>query len=71
MDDVDEIAVERAAYGEPLRLNKAERRAVFHHRGEVVARLTRQGYSGRQIGEHLGITERQVFRHRARLRVAT
>lgn len=58
---VDEIAVERACAGDPVRLTRAERRAA-------VAALDRYGYTARVIGGRLGITMRAVQRHRLALR---
>jgi DNA-binding CsgD family transcriptional regulator len=60
--DVDEIAVQRAAYhGDPIRLTVAER-------VEAVDYLTRHHYSAQQIADRLGMTERTVQRYRARAR---
>jgi DNA-binding NarL/FixJ family response regulator len=58
---IDEVAVERAAKGERIRLTPAERQAA-------VAHLTRWGYSAAEIAERLGVTARTVERIRARLR---
>lgn len=61
--DNDWAAVLRASYGEPVPLNPRERR-------EVIYWLTRRGLSGQEIAERLGMSRRQVCRHRARLREA-
>ncbi len=62
-EDVDEVAIERAMYGERLSLNRAERREAVH-------RLTNRGYSVRQIAERLHITPRAVTRLRSTTRAA-
>lgn len=54
---VDDIAVERASYGDPVRLNRAERR-------KAVALLTRQGLTKGVIAERLRISPRAVARWR-------
>lgn len=61
--DVDEVAIERAMYGERLPLNLAERR-------EAVRRLTTRGHSVRQIAERLHLTPRAVTRLRSSARTA-
>ena len=61
--DIDEIAVDRACYGDPVRLSVPERRIVS-------ARLTRLGYTARQIGERLGVSWRTVQRYREQTRRA-
>jgi len=58
---IDEIAVERACYGEGVFLNAAERRAA-------VAKLMRRGMNQVQIGGLLGLSVRSVNRHAAALR---
>lgn len=60
--DIDHIAVERAITGQhPLpTLNHCERRIV-------VAALTEQGYSSRDIGPMTGINPRTVVRIRSQL----
>lgn len=63
MTYIDEIAVERAMHGEPVRLTRAERL-------EVVARLTARGYSLNQIAERLHSSRRRVERARQRLSAA-
>ena len=60
---LDEIAVERACQGDRVRLRRAEKL-------EVVRRLTWEWrMSAREIGLRLALTERQVFRLRARIRM--
>jgi DNA-binding NarL/FixJ family response regulator len=58
---VDEIAVERAAAGEPLNLTKAERFAAF----EV---LFIRGHSASEIAKRMHCCVRTVERHRRELR---
>lgn len=60
---IDEIAVERACYGDVVYLRPAERR-------EATARLTDRGYSSAAIAERLRISRRSVHRWRAKLRGA-
>lgn len=56
--DVDEIAVERALYGDRrIVLNRVEMRAAFEH-------LNDRGYSLRGIAELLGVSPRTVSRWR-------
>lgn len=55
---LDEIAVERAMVGDPVRLTKLER-------DEVVRRLTARGVSAWEIGRRLRTTGRTVQRRRA------
>lgn len=55
---VDEIAVQRAMRGQPVRLTPAERREAVH-------RLTRAGLSAAQIAARLRVAQRSVVRHRA------
>lgn len=58
-DDVDEVAVDRAMYGDhAVRLNVAERR-------RAVATLTALGYTAHQIADRLALSQRTVVRHRA------
>lgn len=57
-DSVDEIAIERAMHGDPVRLTKAER-------AEAVARMTKRGLSAAEIGRRLRRSERTVQRRRA------
>lgn len=54
---LDEIAVQRAARGERVRLSRAER-------AEVVRRLTAAGLSAADIADRLGIAQRSVSRLR-------
>jgi DNA-binding CsgD family transcriptional regulator len=54
---IDEIAVQRAARGERVRLSRAER-------AEVVRRLTAAGLSAADIADRLGIAQRSVSRLR-------
>jgi len=56
-NDIDEIAVERAMYGDRVRLSVPERRLV-------ASELTRRGYTARQIGVRLGVSWRTVQRYR-------
>jgi hypothetical protein len=57
--EVDPAAVVRACGGDTrLRLTRAETT-------ECVRRLTQQGLSAQQVADRLGITGRQVTRHRA------
>lgn len=60
---VDEIAVERACYGEDVVLNAAERRAA-------VAKLMRRGVNQVQIADLLRLSVRSVNRHAVALRKA-
>lgn len=55
--DLDEVALRRALRGEAVAVPTA-------HKRYMVAVLTRHGLSARVIGERLGLTERQVQRHR-------
>lgn len=55
---VDEIAVERACYGDPVTLTVRERAIA-------VARLTARGLSAREVGRRLGLAARSVQRYRA------
>lgn len=55
---VDEVAVERAMLGDPVKLTKTER-------AEAVRRLTAAGVGAAQIGARLGTTHRTVQRDRA------
>lgn len=64
MTPIDEVAVARAAHGDPVRLTRAER-------AEAVRRLTNHGRSAAQIAGLLRITPRSVVRNRAKLRHAT
>jgi DNA-binding NarL/FixJ family response regulator len=61
--EIDEVAVQRALHGDPVRLNRFERRAAV----EV---LTKRGLSARKIAERLRVTERAVQRHRTAIRRA-
>jgi DNA-binding CsgD family transcriptional regulator len=54
---LDEIAIERAMHGDPVRLRPTER-------VEVVRRLTARKLSTNQIADRLGITPRTVSRIR-------
>lgn len=54
---MDEIAIERAMLGEPVKLSNRER-------AEAVRRLAERGLSDAQIGDLLGIATRSVFRVR-------
>lgn len=60
---VDEVAVQRAARGERLRLNAMERAAT-------VGLLAREGMSDRLIAERMGLTPRSVLRIRTKDGVA-
>lgn len=60
-DWIDEIAVERAVHGDPVRLSFRERRVA-------IARLDRAGLSARAIGARIGITARTVQRYRSQAR---
>lgn len=60
---VDDVAVERAMNGQPVRLTPTERR-------EAVARLTRRGLSARRIAELLHTTSRTIVRVRGANRAA-
>lgn len=55
---VDEIAVDRAVRGWPVKLTVRER-------GLVVARLTAAGWSAAEIAERVGRSQRQIVRYRA------
>lgn len=57
----DPVAVAESIYGRRPRLRSAEMR-------EVVSLLTARGWSALRIAEHVGTTNRTVFRHRAQLR---
>jgi FixJ family two-component response regulator len=56
--EVDEIAIERAMHGDPVRLTCRER-------GLVVQTLTERRLSARAIAARLGVSERTVERYRA------
>lgn len=60
--DVDELAVEHALAGHPMRLNRYERR-------ELCRRLTDTGATAAAVAERLGITERSAQRLRRRVRI--
>jgi hypothetical protein len=60
---LDEIAIEHAMRGEPVRLTRTER-------DEAIMRLTNRGDSARCISQLLGTSSRQVVRRRAARRVA-
>lgn len=55
---IDEIAVEQAIAGRPVRLTRAEVT-------DAVRRLTAMGFSAAQIAERVGVTDRTVTRRRA------
>lgn len=55
---IDDIAVERAMRGDPVRLTSAER-------SEAVVRLTNMRYSAREIAARLGLAERTIVRRRS------
>jgi len=61
--DLDEIAIDLAMSGEPVRLTPAESL-------EVVRRLSDRGFSVRQIAERLGTTTRTITRRRSAIRAA-
>jgi transcriptional regulator with XRE-family HTH domain len=56
--DVDEVAVARAVAGEQVALTREER-------AEAMARLERQGLTAKEIGSRLGLSTRQIQRHRS------
>jgi hypothetical protein len=58
---IDEIAVSEAVAGRPVTLTKPEMT-------EAMVRLTRMGYSAKQIAEQLGTTTRRVTRRRSETR---
>jgi Homeodomain-like domain len=58
-----EVDEELAGECDPARLRPRERQAV-------VAQLTRQGLTARQIAGRLGLSRRQVYRHRGAAGVA-
>jgi hypothetical protein len=60
---LDEIAIEAAMHGDPVRLTRAER-------DEAIARLTHRGISARRIAALLGTSSRNVVRRRAARRAA-
>lgn len=60
-DYIDEIAVERACYGDVVELTVEERR-------EAVRRLIARGLSARQVAARLGVTSRTVNRARLAIR---
>lgn len=55
---VDDVAVDQAIHGRPVRLSKSDVR-------EVVQRMTDAGYSAAAIAERLGVSERTIVRKRA------
>lgn len=55
---IDEIAVERACNGDPVRL-------TVHERARVVGILTARGLSANAIAERLRLARRSVQRYRA------
>jgi len=57
---VDDIAVERACFGDPVSLTYAER-------AEAVRKLTRQGQSAQAISARIRLSRRTVQRYRQRL----
>lgn len=57
---VDDVAVDAAVQGHPVRLTIAERR-------EVVKRWSKAGESAREIGERLGVSQRMIQRDRQHL----
>lgn len=57
---VDDAAVLRATWGDPVELNPAERT-------EAVARLSARGMSTAEIARTLRVTTRTVTRHRAKV----
>lgn len=62
-DDVDEVALRRAAAGDRVRLTTVERR-------HLVATLTANGLSARQIADRIHLARRSVQRHRTAIRQA-
>jgi DNA-binding CsgD family transcriptional regulator len=59
--ELDEVELELAAAGEPVRLRPRERRVV-------VGRLIEQGHTAREVAVRLGISRRAVQSHLAILR---
>jgi len=59
--ELDEVELELAAAGEPVRLRPRERRVV-------VGRLIEQGHTAREVAARLGISRRAVQSHLAILR---
>ena len=60
VDDLDEIAIERAVIGDGIRLEQL----TPAEQEEVVRRLTERGKSIRHIAGQLGTTKRTVSRRR-------
>jgi len=66
VDDVDEIAVERAVAGDAIRLDNL----TAAEQAEVIRRLTERGKSIRDIAAQLATTTRTVSRRRLAIRAA-
>ena len=66
VDDLDEIAIERALAGDGVRLEHL----TPAEQDEVVRRLTERGKSIRDIAEQLATTKRTISRRRASISAA-